>query len=531
MKKKYIIIILLLVLCGTFIFLKITQNSNETMNTIINDNIDWSTYEVVNYTLSESITITKEGIYNLTGTLNGNITINTKGNVKLILNNVTINNDGPAIYVQNANITVIETEKGTINTLSDSNTYNNYEDEIEGTIYSKDNLVLEGNGTLIVKGNKGDAIVSKDCIKINGGSYNITSASTSIKGKDSVYIVDGNFIINSSLDGIKSTKGYVQIDNGEFTIVSVNDSVQAETNLLINNGTFNITAGGGSKIITGNKKTTIIDSSKGLKAVDSLIINGGSYNLDTLDDALHSNNYLYIKNASLNISTGDDGIHSDKELVIDSGTIKINKSYEGIESENITINGGDINIISNDDGINAAGDSTGVLTINNGNIYVNASGDGLDANGSIYVNGGTITVDGPTNNGNGALDYDSKCIVKGGTLIAAGSSGMAQGISSDSTQYGLLINFTNTYNAGTKISILDSNDNEVISYTPSKTFSSIVFSITDLKTGTYKIMINDEEYQTVTISSITTTVGSVQGMGGNPGMGGPGMGDQPRRTR
>ena len=94
-----------------------------------------------------------------------------------------------------------------------------------------------------------------------------------------------------------------------------------------------------------------------------------------------------------------------------------------------------------------------------------------------------------------------------------------------------MINFTNTYSAGTKISILDSNDNEVISYTPTKTFSSIVFSIADLTAGTYKIMINDEEYQTVTISSITTTVGSVQGMEGNPGMGGPGMGGQPRRTR
>lgn len=226
MKKKYIIIIILLALCGIFVLSKIVPNENEE-EAIINDDIDWSTYEVTNYTLTESITITKEGIYNLTGTLNGSITINTKGNVKLILNNVTINNNGPAIYIENANITVIETEDGTVNTLSDSNTYNNYEDEIEGTIYSKDDLVLEGNGTLIVKGNKGDAIVSKDSIKINSGTYNITSASTGIKGKDSIYIVDGTFKINSSLNGIKSTKGYIQIDNGEFTIVSVNDGIQA----------------------------------------------------------------------------------------------------------------------------------------------------------------------------------------------------------------------------------------------------------------------------------------------------------------
>lgn len=242
-----------------------------------------------------------------------------------------------------------------------------------------------------------------------------------------------------------------------------------------------------------------------------------------------------IKNATLNIESGDDGIHADAELIIDGGNITITKSYEGLEASKITINNGNIQITSSDDGINVAGgndassmnrpgsnsfstNSNNTLTINGGTIYVNADGDGLDANGSIYINGGTIKVDGPSNSGNGALDYDRECVVSGGVLLAGGASGMSQSVSNTSTTYGLSINFSSNYKSGDKISVVDASSKEIISYESNKSYSSLVIVSPDIKKGnTYTIKINGTDYQSVTISNIVTNVGNaVGGMGNRP---------------
>ena len=67
---------------------------------------------------------------------------------------------------------------------------------------------------------------------------------------------------------------------------------------------------------------------------------------------------------------------------------------------------------------------------------------------------------------------------------------MAQGIGNNSTQYGMLVYLSNTYSSGTSISIRDTSDNEIISYTSVKSFSSIVFSSNKLiKNNTYNICI------------------------------------------
>lgn len=566
MKKNNIIVITILLILITIIILLINnlskKNSLKGSNTTVSDldtninldesdeEIDWTNYQNEQIILNKSITITKSGVYNLSGEINdGLITIDTDDDVLLILNDVTItNSSGPAIYVKRANTAVIRTLDGTVNTLTDGNNYVNLDSDVEGAIYSKDDLVLEGDGTLVLNGNKGDAIVCKDDLKINSGKYIINSKDDGIRGKDSVYILDGEFTINSEGDGIKSSnetesdKGYVKISNGIFNINSSLDGIDAKTKVIIDSGTFNITTGGGASNSSDNagwgyfgNNSNTLESAKGIKAGDNIVITGGTYNLNTSDDAIHSNNYVGISGGDFLINSGDDGIHADKELVIDSGTIKIEKSYEGLEAETITINDGNIYIVSDDDGINAAGGNDGsafgrpgagmqgnsksTLTINGGTIYVDATGDGLDANGSIYITGGNITIDGPTNSGNGALDYDMECKVTGGIVVAAGASGMAQSISSSSTQYGVLINFATNYSKGTVISILDSSDKEIISYTSSKSFSSVAFSTSKLSKGTYTIKINDEVYQTFTIENILTTVGNINGMNMGHGKG------------
>ena len=549
MKNKLIIVIvIILFVClgvGLY-FIKFEEEKiiNDTVK-VIDQEVDldngeekvaWDSFDVKNIRLSSSFEITKSGIYNLSGSLeNGNITINTTGDVKLVFNNISIkNNDGPAINVVNANNVVIELNG--VNRLEDGSTYSNV--EYDGCIYSKDDIVFQGLGTLEVIGNYMDGIVSSNDIKFVSGTYNIKSNGDGIRGKDSVYIVDGNFNITSGNDGIKSTttddvtKGFINIDNGNITINAKEDGIQAETKLIINNGKFNISTGDGSKASGsaidkkyGGGKTYSTVSSKGIKSVGNLVINDGEFVIDSKDDAIHSNNYFGLVDGNISISSGDDGIHADKEIIIDGGEIEIKQSYEGIESEDITINDGSIFVVSKDDGINISGGvdkssvggrpgenhmagNGGLLHITGGKVYVNSLGDGIDSNVKVIIDGGEVIVDGPTNSGNGALDYDSSFEVNGGELYAVGSSGMSQNVSGGN-QNTIMFNLGNTYSG--MISIL-CDDELVLSFEPSKKYSSVVVSSNLLKRGKkYSIEINDKEVASIKVSSIVNTYGRKKG--------------------
>lgn len=556
-----VLIIAVILILGITIYTQNRKNKISSANDIdmtINtddgdEKIDWSIYENEEITLTDSMTITEDGIYTLTGTINGSVKVKTSGNVKLILNNVSITStDGPAIYIEDAEDVVIYLEEGSTNTLTDSASYSSTYTDIDGTLFSKSDLTIEGTGTLIVKANYLDGIVSKDDLKIKEGTYQIEANDDGIRGKDSVYILGGTFDITSGGDGIKSTndtdteKGFIMIEDGNISITADLDGIDAETKLLIKNGTFNITSGGGSANAStkedwgmwgrnpyaSTNSSTNGDSAKGLKSGNNLVIEGGTFNLNTSDDAIHSNNYVGILGGDINISSGDDGIHADTELIIENGNINITKSYEGIESGEITINNGNINIVATDDGINVAGGidssaedrrgenayssySNNTLIINNGTIHVNAVGDGIDVNGNGYIYGGTVTVEGPTDNGNGTLDYDREFKVDGVTFIGSGSSGMLQSISSASSQYNLTVYFSTSLTSSDTVIITDSNNNEILSHNSSKQYNSLVFSSSKLEKGnTYTIKINGEVYQSFTISSTTTTVGRSTGMGG-----------------
>lgn len=575
MKEKYkklipfiLIIVLILSIGFYFVYKNIQSNKISNIKTTKDidsytntdddeEDIDWTIYKEYNIISNDNTKITNPGIYTLSGTITDTITINTPNeNVKLILDNVNIKaSNGAGIVVEEADNVVIYLSEGSVNTIEDSSDYSYDDTDIDGAIYSKDDLIFDGNGTLNITSNYQDGIVSKDDLKIINGIFNIESKDDGIRGKDSVYIVDGSFNITAGGDGIKSTNdteadnGYVLIENGTFNITSELDGIQAETKLVINNGTFEIATGGGSINSStssnewgnwgrmpgrGEQKTTNTNSAKGLKSVSNLVITNGNFTFDTSDDAIHSNNYVGITNGTFDISSGDDGIHADTKLIIDGGKINITKSYEGLESAEIIINNGNIDIKASDDGINVAGGNDGSsmnrpgennynsnsnnsLIINDGNIFVNAIGDGIDINGSAYMYNGEVYVEGPTNSGNGILDYDREFIVEGGTLIGAGSSGMLQSISS-TKQYNVAITFNNNYDSNTKVQIIDSNNNEVISYTPSKMFSSIIISSKHLEGNkTYTIKVVDDIYTTFTTTSLSTSVGGRGSMmpGGN----------------
>ena len=169
---------------------------------------------------------------------------------------------------------------------------------------------------------------------------------------------------------------------------------------------------------------------------------------------------------------------------------------------------------------NFGSSDSAALSISGGKITVTCEGDGLDSNGKLLISGGEIYVNGPTSNGNGALDYGSEATITGGTIVAAGSSGMAVNFGSNSTQGSILLNYQSS--SKDTIKVTDSDGNTIIEYTPAKSYNSVVVSSPKLtKGGTYKVTAGGET-QSITLDSLIYGESNGMGMGG--GMRGGNMG-------
>ncbi len=521
------------------------------------------------------VVIQEAGEYIVKGTLdNGRIVVDTDSDsdVTLIFAGVEIDNDSSScVYVKSADKVIINLADGTTNTLADGEEYV-YDDEAEeepnAAVFSKDDLVITGAGKLVINGNFNNGIASKDDLKIAGGDINVTAVNNGIKGKDSLVIANATITVDAGGDGLKSDnetdveRGYIYIESGNFNITSGEDGMQAATDIEISDGTFVINTGEGSKVTSsgnsdwgmpgwGNMGNTNSSSSsstasiKAIKATGSIFINGGTFTIDSEDDSIHANTDVVINGGTFEISSGDDGMHADTNLTINDGDIKIAKAYEGIEAVNIYICGGTIDVIASDDGLNAAGgndssamnrpgmgmfsETSGSITITGGTLTMNAAGDGVDSNGTVVFDGGKVIVYGPTDSGNGTLDYQTSWTQNGGTLIGIGSSGMAQMPGNASSQNSVMVTFATSYGSGDVVTVKDSDGNVVMEIEGQKAFNNVVFSNPDLKDGeTYTIYVNGSEYNNFKISSVCTTVGSGGGMNGGgmmqPGGGGQGGG-------
>lgn len=427
------------------------------------------------------VTIKAAGVYVLSGTLTDGTVVVDAGDddkVQLVFDGVSITAaDYAAIYAKNADKVFVTLTEGTENTLTVSGDYVQTDDNnVDAVIFAKCDLTLGGSGSLTVKDTTGHGIVSKDDLVVTGGTYTIDSQDHCLNGKDSVRIADGTFTLTCDEDGIHA----------------------------------------------GN------------------------------DDQQDS--YIYIEGGDIDISVGDDAMHAEGLLIITGGDIDISKSYEGIEGYKILVTGGDIDVVANDDGFNAArpdsnGQSDGTqsteddqrqtdsfqrrtndtetnrpelpekgdrpgdsdtpggsgmgagmdtdydayILITGGIININADGDGIDSNGYLGIAGGSVYVLGPSNNGNGALDYGIYATITGGEMVAVGGSGMEQGFGDESTQCSALVNFDEWIDVGETITLTDSNGNKLLTYKADKRFDSVLISTSDMKQGeTYTLTAGDQ---------------------------------------
>ena len=508
----------------------------------------------------QTMTITAEGTYIFSGTLSeGQIVVDAdNAKVQIVFDNVDITcASSAAVYVKSAEKVFVTLAEGSQNTLRNTDEYVAIDDNnIDAVIFAKSDLTLNGTGSLTIVSAEGHGIVSKDDLKITGGTYDITAAGHALSGKDSVRIADGTFILTAEKDGIHAEnaddeeKGYIYIADGDFTITSDGDGMDASNIVQIEDGTLDITAGGGaanslkthesdvpgggmpqngekpdgeSMPQMGEKpdgenmpQDTTTDesgtSTKGIKAGGGMYLNGGTYQIDSADDSIHSNANITIADGTYTLATGDDGVHADDALIVNGDTITVTESYEGLEGLTVTINDGTIDITASDDGINTAGgtDQSGFGTfgdhfkgmdsaddeteettdkemwmeLNGGYIHILAGGDGVDSNGNLTINGGEIYIDGPSDNGNSAIDYGdrSSAYVNGGMLVAIGSSGMAEGMSDSSKQEVLMVKLGEQMEAG-DVELTDNEGNVIVSYTALKSYDCVIISTAEVESG------------------------------------------------
>lgn len=466
--------------------------------TIINlekESIEGSGAEVT----SEGITITEEGEYILTGTYkNKQITVEAADDakVRLILKDAVIDNEkGATIYVKSADKVFITLAEGTVNTVSGVTQTISVDEETDAAIYSKSDLTLNGEGSLSIKCSDGKGIVSKDDLKITSGNTTIEASDHALSGKDSVRIAGGTFKLKTGEDGIHSgndedpEKGYVYIADGNIEIDASDDGIHGETKTVIAGGIINI-----------------INSEEGIEGA-VLEIAGGEINVNSNDDGINASD----GSGSSEFGGFKQGDFDPSQFNNFNETMDKPFQFNEMPPEGFIENsGGNHKKQGFENGITGIGtenDSSIDLTqsvfvlISGGEINVNAQGDGIDSNGSFYVTGGNVYVSGPENAGNGAIDYNSKAVITGGSFIAVGSDGMAMNFTG-STQGSVLISLSENHSQGEEIIVKDEDSNVILRYTPQSKYKSILLSSEDLKEGsTYTITAGDE-IKTVTLDSL-----------------------------
>lgn len=388
-------------------------------------------------------------------------------------------------------------------------------------IFAKCDLTLGGSGSLTVKDTVGHGIVSKDDLVVTGGTYTIESQDHCLNGKDSVRIADGTFTLTCDEDGIHAgnddqQNGYIYIEDGDIDISVGDDAMHAEGLLIITGGDIDISKSyegiEGYKILVTGGDIDVAASDDGFNAAGGSSGSSGDNKGGSShgvgdnkggfggDHGVDVNGNTPPARPDGNGQSGDRPNLPENEGQPESGDIP---DGSGMPGGSGVSDGSDKSGDQAMGGVGMDADCDAYILITGGTININADGDGIDTNGYLGISGGSVYVLGPSNSGNGALDYGIYAAIAGGEIVAVGGSGMAQGFGDESTQCSALVSFDEWINAGETITLAGSDGKEVLSYTAGKKFNSVVISTSDMKQGeTYTLTAGDQS-STFTLDDIT----------------------------
>lgn len=529
------------------------------------------------------------GTYVLSGKSSSfSVNVSSDEDVILILNGAEFSsNDGPAIQVTKAKSFVLKLASHTKNVLSDS-----VSNTMDGIIQVKKcSLEMTGTGYLYLSSNglsngeveSGNGIYCSKELSVLGCHISIDANDHAINGKEGVTLKDCQLKLDAVGDGIHSKSGGVSIQNSIIESESYGDGIDVATTVDIRSSSLYTRTYGEFVLYERSKDTdlTLYEDSryvrdgdsykkiskddmsryqtryylkskcKGMKSDGEIRIESSVLNIVSTDDAIASDGEIDILSSQLSIKTLDQGINSETVVSIgEEGTqtyhedsyIKIYSSFEGIQGADIRFYDGYTYVVANDDGINASSDDStvvpSILVSDQAHLVINALGDGIDSNGTISMDGGTMVVFGPSDGGNGSLDFDRSFSLTGGNLFAFSVPGMVELPSN--RQNLVSANLSQAFALGDIITL--SGDSVSFSFKLPKAYPSLSFiaSSGDIETGkTYEIkkggtnangFINGvsldssisqaESLHSFTVSSLVTTIGNQQqgpGGGNRPG--------------
>jgi len=498
------------------------------------------------------VTLTADTTYILTGTLaDGMLVINADETAKphLIFDGVHITSQTcAALYILEADKVVVTLAKDSENTLTNGGSFTAIDDNnIDGTLFSKQDLTFNGTGALTVTAPAGHGIVCKDDLVFTGGNITVNAAAHGLDVNDSVRLTAATLTIDAGKDAVhtenedNAEKGFIFIDGGKITAEAEGDGIFAGAYMHILDGTIDLLVGGGSE--NGNKThsdnfgdfmgggggrpnrpqmqprtadaadaapaaTAATDGStsmKGLKSTGSMRIAGGTITVDAADDALHSDASMYIDGGTFTLTTGDDALHAETNLTVTAGNITVTDSYEGLEAQHVSVQGGEISLKASDDGINAAGgaDQSGTEGGRDG-MFGGGRAPMGGGNGSITIAGGTVAVEA---SGDG-LDANGTLTVSGGHITVAGPTqgdtatldydtsatiggGTFIGTGADGgmaqtfsdATQGVLAVRVGQQAAGTRITLTDADGNVLLTHTPPLEFAVVILSCPAMESG------------------------------------------------
>ena len=504
------------------------------------------------YTYDGNVVIAAGGYYVVSGELTeGSIIVDTSSSSKvwILLNGVNITcSDDACIRVDEADKVFLTLGEGTENTLESGAVYSDtaLEDGTDGAIFAHDDLTINGSGTLTVSAGYKHGIAANDDLVITGGTILVSAVTDGIRANDSMRITNANITVEAGDDGlvVAEETGYLYVESGEIHITSQDDGIHTGADITIAGGEITIDAGddgihSDTKIDISDGSIFIQECYEGMEAPE-IAISGGDIVIYPSDDGINANNGSQetgmFGGMGMPMNRQERPTTTENESMV-SGTAQENASpnmtveERNEDSEEAPLDRSRDMEEGQDIQLPVVHISGGTVTIINEN---GRDADGIDSNGDILISGGTIYISVTDGGTNSALDYGSEnggvCEISGGTIIACGSSGMAERFGSSSTQPSIFYTVGESAETGTVVALKDADGNSVLEYTVPCSFSSVIFSCPSLTLGeTYQVMIGDEINE-ITLDETAGSYGEMQSAafgGMNRGGFGGGRGGRP----
>ena len=489
------------------------------------------------YFANGDLTITDDGYYEISGSLDdGSIIIEAdkKALICICLNGVDITaSEDACIRVNQADKVFLTLADGSENTLTSGAEYSNeaLADGTDGAIFAHDDLTINGSGSLDITAEYKHGIAANDDLVITGGNISITASADAIHVNDSfrfcdasltidcdddgihsdteIFLESGSILITSCYEGIESP--LIRMDGGDVSIYPTDDGFNASSGTSSGFGFGGFEGFGGGDMGGGNMDNRDMGGSMPDMSDGEMPEMPDTADMPEMPDT-----------ADMEAKAETDDADAETDAAIDEDF------------------GADLDITPNENGCIIITGGTLTIINENGN-----DADGLDSNGDIYITGGEILISVANSGSNSAIDYGSEsggvCEISGGTVLACGSSSMAESFDSTSSQPSILYTCSAGTEAGKEVSLQDADGNTILSYTIPCSFSSLNISCPQMTVGETYILVIGEDSEEITVSEMSASYGdtassmgggssNMEGMGHGGGNGGMGHGDRSDRS-